>query len=165
MVREPRHRMVWTSALDVHVHIHEPGHPDVEAYLLLPVEAYRLASTFHKRQDDWLEEHAGEIIGGLIFIRGEKTHHAARVDGPSGLRDLPYDFADLTHWVWSKLRRQRLINIRRSDWYGQHVTERPLWVPLNHAWHWFISNSPIDIPGQDAQDVPGWVQGVHPTYR
>jgi GrpB-like predicted nucleotidyltransferase (UPF0157 family) len=33
-VREPGHRMVRTSARDVHVHILESDHPDVDAYLV-----------------------------------------------------------------------------------------------------------------------------------
>lgn len=34
-VREPGHRMVRTSSLDVHVHIYEPQHPACFDYLLL----------------------------------------------------------------------------------------------------------------------------------
>ena len=32
-VREPEHRMVRTPARDVHVHVYEPDHPAVDAYL------------------------------------------------------------------------------------------------------------------------------------
>ncbi len=32
-VREPEHRMVRTPERDVHVHLYEPGHPAVSAYL------------------------------------------------------------------------------------------------------------------------------------
>lgn len=35
--------------------------------------------------------------------------------------------------------------------------------PLDEAQYWFITNSPIEIIGQNAHDVPGWIHGVMPV--
>lgn len=56
-VREPGHRMVRTPALDVHVHIHESEHPDVEAYLFSArgFEPTRRTGSFMRRlSEPWL---------------------------------------------------------------------------------------------------------------
>lgn len=69
-------------------------------------EAYIIAKDVqkHMKQDDaLLASTAGAVVGGLIFVRGEKTHRARRVDAPSPFKELPYDFAELTDGTWSKL--------------------------------------------------------------
>ncbi len=61
-------------------------------------ELHKLAAGFRGKlptQDELLTRLDGEKVGGLLFVRGEKTHRAKRVDGPSPFRELPYDFADL----------------------------------------------------------------------
>lgn len=131
-------------------------------------EAYRQVAPFEKRQDTWLKENAAETIGGLIFIRGEKTHRAAQVKGVSPFSKHPASFprfADLTRWVWAEVSTFNPQYEQRSQWYSQHVLGRPLWVPLDRAWIWFVENSPIAVPGQDALLVQGWVEGVSPRYR
>ncbi|MGO4487603.1 hypothetical protein [Microbacterium sp. 2RAF4] len=130
-------------------------------------ETNRLAAGSHDKllaQDGLLAQESGEKVGGLLFIRGEKTHRAKRVDDSSPFRGLLYDFADLTHWVWADLTTTAPAFKRRAEWYKGHVCGRPLWVPLDQAWYWFVNNSPIEIIGQDALDVPGWVQGVAPMF-
>lgn len=130
-------------------------------------ETYRLAAGSRDKlpaQDELLSQRAGEKVGGLLFVRGQKTHRAKRVDRPSPFRDLPYDFADLTHWVWTGLENTSRDFKQRANWHEQHVRNRPLWVPLDEAMYWFVTNSPIDIVGQDPSAVPGWIQGVTPVH-
>jgi len=130
-------------------------------------EVHKLAAGFRGKlpaQDELLTRQNGEKVGGLLFVRGEKTHRAKRVDGPSPFRELPYDFADLTHWVWARLTTTEGAFEQRANWYEQYVHHRPLWVPLDEAWYWFLTESPIKIHGQDARDVPGWVHSISPTY-
>lgn len=128
-------------------------------------ETYRLALQSRDKtraQDESLAQLSGEKVGGLLFVRGEKTHQAKRVDGPSPFRNLPYEFADLTHWVWAGLATAEPLYKQRAAWHEQHVRNRPLWVPLDEAWYWFVSNSPIEIIGQNAGKVTGWIHGVTP---
>jgi hypothetical protein len=129
-------------------------------------EAYRLASSSRDKlpaQDELLIQQSGTKVGGLLFIRGEKTHRAKRVDCPSPFRGLPYDFADLTHWVWADVTSAAPAFQQRATWYNQFVRHRPLWVPLDEAWHWFLTNSPIEVIGQDPREVPRWVQHLIPV--
>ena len=129
-------------------------------------ETYRLASNSRDKtpaQDELLTRLSGEKVGGLLFVRGEKTHQAKRVDQSSPFIDLPYEFANLTHWVWAGLTTDSLLYKQRAAWHEQYVRNRPLWVPLDEAQYWFITNSPIEIIGQNAHDVPGWIQGVMPA--
>lgn len=131
-------------------------------------EAYRLAAPIGKNHDAWLEKNNARIIGGLVFIRGEKTHNAALVGGPNPFKKYPDDFPDfakLTNWVWADAPASKPQYQQRLQWYSTHVAGRALWVPLDHAWLWFLDNSPIEIPGRDARQVSGWVEGVRPIYR
>ncbi|WP_247828225.1 hypothetical protein [Arthrobacter antioxidans] len=131
-------------------------------------EVYRLATPIGKNHDAWLERNDAKTVGGLIFIRGEKTHQAAQVGGPNPFKKYSDDFADfanLTNWGWAKASTKDPRYERRLQWYSQNVVGRALWVPLDHAWHWFVENSPDKVPGQDARLVPGWVEGVHPIYK
>lgn len=130
-------------------------------------ETYRIAANSRDKtpaQDELLTQLSGEKVGGLLFVRGEKTHQAKRVDQSSPFRELPYEFADLTHWVWAGLTTTSPFYRQRASWHEQHVHNRPLWASLDEAQYWFITNSPIEIIGQDARDVPGWVQGVIPVH-
>ncbi|MEV7663514.1 hypothetical protein [Paenarthrobacter sp. NPDC089316] len=126
-------------------------------------EAYRLASSSRDKlpaQDELLIQQSGMKVGALLFIRGEKTHRAKRVDGPNPFRGLQYDFADLTHWAWADVTSDTPAFQQRATWCNQFVRHRPLWVPLEEAWYWFLTNSPIKIIGQDPREVPGWVHHI-----
>lgn len=126
-------------------------------------EVYMLAAGLRAKlpaQDELLALKAGEKVGGLLFVRGEKTHHARRVEGPSPFSELPYAFADLTNWTWTQLTTTEAAFERRARWYGRHVHNRPLWVPFDEASYWFVANSPIEIPGQNLRNVPGWVESI-----
>lgn len=101
-------------------------------------ETNRLAAGSHDKlpaQDDLLAQGSGEKVGGLLFIVREKTHRAKRVDDSSPFRGLPYDFADVTHWVWADLTTTAPVFKQRAEWYKGHVCGRPLWVPLDQAWY------------------------------
>lgn len=134
-------------------------------------EAYRQVVPIGKQmkiQDEWLEENAAETIGGIVFIRGEKTHKAAPVKGsnPFGKNSENFaEFAGLTNWVWAEATTTNPKYLKRFRWYSQNLLGRPLWVPLDHAWYWFATNSPLDVPGQAAMSVPGWIEGISPKYR
>lgn len=119
-----------------------------------------------KRDDALLESTSGEVVGGLMFVRGEKTHRARRVDAPSPFKDLPYDFADLTDWTWSKLTAMPTDRryARRAEWYQRHVQDRPLWVPLESAEYWFLTNWPAEVPRSEIIETSDWVEGVRPFY-
>lgn len=131
-------------------------------------EAHRLATNLSRKvtvQDELLQQTSGEKLGGLLFVRGEKTHRAMRIDGPSPFRDLPYDFADLTHWVWTDLTTSAPGLENRAVWYRQYVCDRPLWVPLDEALYWFLTKSPLGTtPRQDTISCTDWVRGVRPVY-
>ncbi len=121
----------------------------------------------HMTQDDvLLASTAGQVVGGLMFMRGEKTHRARRVDAPSPFKDLPYDFAGLTNWTWSKLTTMPNDGryTRRAEWYQQYVQERPLWVPLESAEYWFLKNWPAEVPRSKIIETSDWVDGMRPFY-
>lgn len=131
-------------------------------------EIYRKVSPLSRKieiQDEHLVNLRGQLMGGLLFIRGEKTHQAQHVHQPSPFKDLPYDFANLTDWAWGKAENSNPRFDLRHTWYQNHVERRALWVPLDHAFYWFVENSPIEIIGQDARDVPGWIAGVAPRLK
>ncbi|GAA1118365.1 hypothetical protein [Arthrobacter flavus] len=131
-------------------------------------EVYRLAAPIGKDHDGWLKDNDAMVIGGLIFIRGEKTHQGVRVDGPNPFKKYRKkfeSFADLTDWVWADAATDNPRYQQRLQWYSKLLAGRALWVPLDHAWLWFVDNSPIKIPAQDARQVRGWVEGVRPNYR
>ncbi|GGM63108.1 hypothetical protein [Microbacterium saperdae] len=132
-------------------------------------EAYIIAKDIQKnmKQDDaLLASTAGEVVGGLMFVRGEKTHRARRVDAPSPFKDLPYDFAGLTDWTWSKLTTRPTASryTQRAEWYQRHVQDRPLWAPLESAEYWFLKNWPTEVPRSESIETPDWVDGVRPFY-
>ncbi|WP_147305983.1 hypothetical protein [Subtercola boreus] len=120
-------------------------------------------------QDDHLADRsptAGEKLGGLLVARGKKTHHLTRVSELSPWHDLPYSFANLTDWVWSRAAwpdNDRLG--RRTRWYSEHVTGRPLWLAIDEAEYWFMVHSPVVIPPQDARTIEGWVAGLVPKFE
>lgn len=131
-------------------------------------ELYRMVSSVPRniqKQDVHLETLLGQMVGGLLFVRGEKTHQALRVHQPSPFKDLPHDFAGLTDWSWTKIENSTPIYEQRLLWHQNHVASRPLWVPLDHAFYWFIQNSPIDDISQDSHRVPGWIDGVVPRIN
>lgn len=102
------------------------------------VEAYIVIKGIEKnmKQDDaLLKSTSGEVVGGLMFVRGEKTHRARRVDAPSPFENLPYNFADLTDRTWSKLTAMPTVPryVQWAEWRQRHVQDRPLWVPLESA--------------------------------
>lgn len=128
-------------------------------------ELYRLVSALPRdiaKQDAHLVKLSGELVGGLLFIRGEKTHQAQQVHRPSPFKGLPYDFAALTDWSWTNIGTSKPLYAQRLTWYQDRISERALWVPLDQAFYWFVENSPIDIIGQSAREVPGWIDGVVP---
>ena len=88
-----------------------------------------------------------EKVAGLLVARGKKTHKLASLVTANPLGELPYDFADLTDWVWQRPSwhgEDRLA--QRSAWFIEHVSNRPLWVPLDEAYLWFLVNSPVEVP-------------------
>ena len=106
----------------------------------------------------------GEKVGGLLVARGKKTHQLMRLGAPSPYKNLPYDFADLTDWVWAEPTwpaDDRLAT--RTEWYRQQISGRPLWNAVDQAEYWFLDNSPVVIPRREA-DSAGWVAGVSPNY-
>lgn len=130
-------------------------------------EAYKLCSGFAGRMVDEnkvLSDRPGSTVGGLLFIRGEKTHQGRRADGRSGFLELPYDFARITDWVWAEAPATDPRYELRVDWYEAHVRHRPLWVPLDEASYWFLTNLPIPVEHQGPRDVDEWVDGVRPIY-
>lgn len=133
-------------------------------------EAYRQVVPMGKTpdQDTWLKKNDAETIGGLLFVRGEKTHKVAEVKGVNPFGKYPDhfpSFAKLTDWTWAEASTTNPLYEQRSQWYAQRVHGRALWVPLDHAEHWFVEHAPMEVPGQDARSVPSWVEGVCPRYR
>lgn len=130
-------------------------------------EVHRIATSGPKRfvsQDKLLIESDGEKLGGLLFIRGEKTHQAKRADGPSPFKALPYEFAKLTDWVWAEHTIDNERFAQRATWYNDHVRDRPLWVPLNEVEYWFLTQSTMEIPRPGNIKSPQWVTGVRAIY-
>ena len=128
-------------------------------------EAYRLVTETPRKlalQDERLRTISGEILGGLLFVRGEKTHRAERVESPSPFAELPYDFAKFTDWTWSKLETESAGFAQRAGWYARFVQDRPLWVPLEAAEYWFLTHWPVEVSRAEAVGTPGWVDGVRP---
>jgi hypothetical protein len=106
----------------------------------------------------------GEKVGGLLVARGKKTHQLMRLGAASPFKDLPYDFADLTDWVWAEptwSADDRLAT--RTSWYREQISGRPLWNAIDQAEYWFLDNSPIVIPHRET-DSAAWVTGVSPNY-
>lgn len=166
--------LMWSTEL-----LKELRHsPDVEAVAVAAhwgldavydlFEAYIIATGAQKsiNQDGaLLASTAGEVVGGLMFARGKKTHHARRAEAPSPFKDLPYDFAGLTDWTWSKLATVPTDRLaQRAEWYQQKVQDRPLWVPLDSALYWFLKTWPVGVPRSEIIETPDWVAGVRPLY-
>ncbi|KQQ18769.1 hypothetical protein ASF48_17785 [Rathayibacter sp. Leaf299] len=120
-------------------------------------------------QDDHLASltpTAGEKVGGLLAVRGAMTHQLLRSSILSPLRDLPYDFAKLTDWVWAEQSWRIDPPLRRRvGWYVEHVSRRPLWHAFDEAHLWFVANSPILLPTIDPKQIDGWVHGVSPRLE
>ena len=119
------------------------------------------------RQDEHLSSRtpkSGEKVGGLLVARGKKTHQLMRLGAASPFKNLPYDFADLTDWVWAEptwSADDRLAT--RTAWYREQISGRPLWNAIDQAEYWFLDNSPIVIPHRET-GTAAWVIGVRPNY-
>lgn len=166
--------LLWSAGL-----LKELRHsPDVEAVAVAAnwgldavydlFEAYKIVSESSDRlveQDVLLDSTAGQVVGGLMFMRGEKTHQAKRVDAPSPFKELTYDFAKLTDWTWSKLEKLPTDRLaQRAEWYTRHVQNRALWVPLESAEYWFLKNWPVEVARPSIIETADWVDGVRPVY-
>jgi hypothetical protein len=111
----------------------------------------------------------GETVGGLLVARGKMTHELAGVSSISPLRGLPYDFAGLTDWAWAAPTWQSGLDRRtgldkRIGWYGQRVSGRALWVPIEEAEWWFSENGPQFRTGEAVQASDEWITGLTPVF-
>ncbi|AND17870.1 hypothetical protein C5C18_01340 [Rathayibacter tritici] len=171
--------LIWAARL-----LRELSHTKDEGAVLVAVnwafdavydlsEAYWILTGTKKPSLEWQNDHlasltptAGEKVGGLLAVRGAMTHRLLRSSVLSPLRDLPYDFAKLTDWVWAEQSwpaAQRLE--RRMSWYVDHVSTRPLWHAFDEAEYWFVTNSPVSLTPLNPDDTEGWVYGVSPQYQ
>lgn len=106
-----------------------------------------------------------QVVGALLVARGKKTHQLAALIVDNPRRELPYDFASLTDWAWAQASWDANDGLaERSSWYNSQVAGRPLWVPLDQAWLWFLINSPSPVPQMNLSPVTSWVSHLRPEF-
>lgn len=133
-----------------------------EAYWALQLDKIKSTAS----QDAHFESFfGGETVGGLLVARAKMTHELVQVSSISSLRNLPYDFAKLTDWAWAAPAWKTGDRLdKRTEWYRQHVSRRPLWVPIEAAEWWFTTNGPEFATGEAVIAPESWVKGIAPVF-
>lgn len=118
------------------------------------------------RVDHLAETRGGEQVSALMVARGKVSHELELVTAPSHFRDLPYDFADLTDWVWADPTWEADTNLQRqTDWFARHISGRPLWNAIDSARYWFTDHGPTIRTGESLTGRADWVDNIVVTFH
>lgn len=96
------------------------------------------------RQDTHLATLGGETVGALALARGAKTHRIVRMARSNGFGELPFGAGPFGGgWIWAEYAWSDPRLNRRAEWYERCVKWRLLWLPLDEAHLWFLTNAPV----------------------